>query len=137
VDVAGTINGEAATGSGQVLTGDDGESHIDGLVVKYTGTAEGLKVGDVKLTIGTAALFDRVLFNIADSYEGYVAYKQDSLQDSIKSFETRVEDMEARLDLKMENMINRFVAMESALSVMQSQSQWLSGQINSASSAWG
>jgi flagellar hook-associated protein 2 len=137
VDVAGTINGEAATGSGQVLTGDDGESHIDGLVVKYTGTAEGLKVGDVKLTIGTAALFDRVLFNITDSYEGYVAYKQDSLQDSIKSFETRVEDMEARLDLKMENMINRFVAMESALSVMQSQSQWLSGQINSASSAWG
>jgi len=137
VDVVGTINGEAATGSGQILTGDDGESHIDGLVIKYTGTAEGLKVGDVKLTIGTAALFDRVLFNITDSYEGYVAYKKDSLQDSIDSLETRIEDMEARLDLKMENMINRFVAMESALSVMQSQSQWLTGQINASYSGWG
>jgi flagellar hook-associated protein 2 len=137
VDVAGTINGEAATGSGQILKGDDGESHIDGLVIKYTGTAEGLDVGETKLTLGTAALFDRVLFNITDSYEGYVAFKQNSLQDSIDGFEIRIEEMEARLDLKMENLINRFVAMESALSVMQSQSEWLTGQINASNSAWG
>jgi len=137
VDVAGTINGEAATGSGQILTGDDGESNIDGLVIKYTGTAEGLDVGEIKLTLGTAELFDRVLFSITDSYEGYVAFKQDSLQDSIDSFETRIEEMEARLDLKMENMINKFVAMETALSVMQSQSEWLTGQINASYSGWG
>ncbi|MGD8892244.1 MAG: flagellar hook protein, partial [Desulfobacterales bacterium] len=137
VDVAGTINGEAATGSGQILTGDDGESNIDGLVIKYTGTAEGLDVGETKLTLGTAELFDRVLFSITDSYEGYVAFKQDSLQNSIDSFETRIEEMEARLDLKMENMINKFVAMETALSVMQSQSEWLTGQINASYSGWG
>jgi len=130
VDVAGTINGEAATGSGQILKGDEGESNIEGLAIKYTGTAEGLDVGEIKLTLGTAALFDRILFSITDPYEGYVAFKQDSLQDSINSFETRIEEMEARLDLRMENMMNRFMAMESALSVMQSQSQWLTGQIN-------
>ncbi len=83
-------------------------------MIKYTGTAEGLDVGEIKLTLGTAELFDRVLFNITDSYEGYVAFKQDSLQDSIDSFEIRIEEMEARLDLKMENMINKFVAMETA-----------------------
>jgi len=137
VDVAGTINGEAATGSGQLLTGNDGENNVDGLVIKYTGTAEGLDVGDIKLTLGTAELFDRVLFSITDSYEGYVAFKQDSLQDSIDGFETRIEDMEARLGLKMENMINKFVAMETALSVMQSQSQWLAGQLNTAENGWG
>jgi len=137
VDVVGTINGEAATGSGQLLMGNDGENNVDGLVIKYTGTAEGLDVGEIKLTLGTAELFDRVLFNITDSYEGYVAFKQDSLQDSIDSFETKIEEMEARLDRKMENMINRFVAMETALSVMQSQSQWLSSQINASYSGWG
>jgi flagellar hook-associated protein 2 len=137
VDVAGTINGEAATGSGQILKGDDEESNIDGLVIKYTGIAENLYVGDVKLTLGTAELFDRVLFNITDSYEGYAAFKQDSLQNSIDGFETRIEEMEARLDLKMENMINKFVAMETALSVMQSQSEWLTGQINASYSGWG
>jgi flagellar capping protein FliD len=137
VDVAGTINGEAATGSGQILKGDDGENNIDGLVIKYTGTAEGLDVGNVKLTLGTAELFDRVLFNITDSYDGYLAFKQDSLQNNIDSYEIKIEEMEARLDRKMEMMINRFVAMESALSVMQSQSQWLTGQINASYSGWG
>jgi flagellar hook-associated protein 2 len=136
-DVVGTINGGAATGSGQLMTGNDGENNIEGLVIKYTGTAEGLDVGEIKLTLGTAELFDRVLFNIADAYEGYVAFKQDSLQDSIYSFETKIEEMEARLDRKMEMMINRFVAMETALSLMQSQSEWLTGQINASYSGWG
>ena len=34
-------------------------------------------------------------------------------------------------------MINRFVAMEIALSKIQNQSQWLTGQINASYSAWG
>jgi flagellar hook-associated protein 2 len=130
IDVVGTINGEAATGSGQLLTGDDGENNVDGLVVKYTGTAENLDAGEVKLTLGTAELFDRVLFNITDSYDGYVGFKLDSLQDSIDSYETKIEEMEERLDRKMEIMINRFVAMEIALSQIQSQSQWLAAQID-------
>jgi flagellar hook-associated protein 2 len=130
VDVAGTINGEAATGSGQFLTGDDGENNVDGLVIKYTGTAENLEVGDIKLTVGTAELFDRVLYSITDSYDGYVAFKQDSLQDHIDSLGTRIDEMEVRLNQKMEKMINQFVAMEKALSQIQIQSQWLAQQIN-------
>jgi len=137
VDVVGTINGEAATGSGQILTGNNGENNIDGLVIKYSGTDEDLDVGEVKLTLGAAELFNRALFYITDSYDGYVAFKQDSLQDSIDRFETRIEEMEARLDQRMEMMINRFVIMETALSALQSQSQWLSGQLDAASSGWG
>jgi flagellar capping protein FliD len=41
-----------------------------------------------------------------------------------------MDQMEARLNQKMERMINQFVAMESALSKIQSQSQWLAAQIN-------
>lgn len=135
VDVAGTINGEAATGSGQILTGNDGETNVDGLVIKYTGSTTGA-VGNIKLTLGVGELFDRALFNITDSYDGYVAFKQDSLQDRINSLETQIEEMEARLNRKMEMMINRFVAMEVALARIQSQSQWLSGQINASYGGW-
>ena len=135
-DVAGTIKGEAAIGSGQVLTGADGENNVDGLVVKYTGTDENLDVGTITLTIGVAELFERVLYTITDSYEGYISFKQDSLQERIDSFETQIEDMEARLDRKMEMMINRFVAMEVALSKIQNQSDWLAGQINASYSGW-
>jgi flagellar hook-associated protein 2 len=136
VDVAGTINGESATGSGQVLTGDDGQANVDGLVVKYTGTSTGA-VGNVKITIGLGELFERVLYDIVDPYKkGYVAYKQDSLEERVEALDTQIEQMEARLNRKMEAMINQFVAMELALASIQSQSQWLANQISAAYSGW-
>jgi flagellar hook-associated protein 2 len=130
LDVVGTINGEAATGLGQILTGDDDETNIDGLVVKYTGTTTG-DIGTVTLTVGIGELFERVLYSIVDPYKkGYVAYKQDSLETRIDDLEQQIEQMQARLDRKMEIMINQFVKMEVTLSAIQSQSQWLAGQIN-------
>lgn len=135
LDVEGTINGEAATGSGQTLTGNSGETNVDGLVITYTGSATGL-AGNVTLTLGIAELFDRTLFNITDSIEGYVGFKQESLQNSINSFGTQIEQMEDRLDRKMESMINRFVAMETALARMQNQSNWLTSQIDGLYGGW-
>ena len=136
VDVAGTINGEAATGSGRILTGNSDEANVDGLVVKYTGAATGA-VGNVKLTIGVGELFERALYDIVDPYKkGYVAYKQDSIKTRIDGLDTRIEQMEARLDRKMQMMINRFVAMERALAAIQNQSQWLAGQLNASFSGW-
>jgi len=135
-DVAGTINGESATGSGQVLTGDKGQSSVAGLSLRYTGTDQDADVGSLKLTLGVAELFERSLFNITDSFEGYVALKQTSLQGRIDNYDTRIAKMEVRVDLKMETMINRFVAMEKALSTIQNQSAWLTGQIQSLTAMW-
>ena len=39
LDVAGEINGEEATGKGQVLTGNVGNANTDGLAIRYTGEA--------------------------------------------------------------------------------------------------
>lgn len=136
LDVAGTINGEAATGSGQVLTGNAGEANVDGLAIKYTGTVGGVDAGTVKLTLGVAELYDRALFNITDTIEGYLAFKQQSLQDSISGYETQIEEMEARLELKREQLLNRYVQMELALQKIQSQSDWLAGQLSAAAGGW-
>lgn len=139
VDVAGTINDEAATGSGQVLTGDapgSGETtSVEGLVIKYTGSGTGSQ-GTVKITMGVAELFDRVLYNISNVTDGYLDYKIESVSDRIDYFEDRIGDMEDRLNQKMETMINRFVRMELALGQLQNQSNWLAGQIG-AISGWG
>lgn len=134
-NVAGTINGEAATGSGQILTGNTGNTNTEGLSIKYTGTSPG-DVGTIKLTIGTADLFSRTLYNITDSYDGYVPFKKTSLQNSINGFQTRIDQMEAQLQLKKEMMINRFVAMELVLDNLKNQSNWLAGQLTSAASGW-
>jgi len=131
-DVMGTINGEAATGKGQKLTGNKGSANIEGLSIRYTGSSTG-NVGNIKFTTGVAEMFDRTLFNITDSYEGYVAFKKDSLSEHINDLEERIEQMNARLDLKKEAMLVRFQAMELALSKMQSMSDWLTSQLNSLS----
>ncbi|MDP3027958.1 MAG: flagellar filament capping protein FliD [Deltaproteobacteria bacterium] len=132
VNVAGAINGEAATGSGQLLTGSAPATgvttSVEGLTVKYTGTTTGTQ-GTVKITMGVAELFARKLFSITDIYEGYVGFKQESLRNSINSFETQIEQMEARLDKKMEMMINQFVAMEQVIGRLQTVSSWLTSQM--------
>ena len=146
VDVAGTINGEAATGSGRTLTGDapaeDETTSVEGLSIKVTLTtaqlaSQGEDQGNVKITMGAAEKFDRELYGITDSYDGYVAFKQTSLQNSINSFEDQIENMEARLNRKMETMITRFVAMEMALADIQNQGQWLMAQVSGSFSGWG
>jgi len=139
VDVVGKINGEDATGSGQVLTGDapaTGETtSVEELTIKYTGTETGAQ-GYVKITMGIGELFDRVLYNITNAADGYLDYRIESMGDRIDDYEAQIEELEARLDRKMEMMINRFVAMELALSKIQNQSNWLTGQINASYSGW-
>jgi flagellar hook-associated protein 2 len=135
LDVAGTINGRAATGSGQNLSGNNEEEGIAGLVIKYTGSALG-EIGNIKLTLGIAELFDRTLFSITDTYQGYVGFKQSSISDRIKNIDDYIETMQNRLDRKMEAMINRFVMMETALSKIQNMSSWLSGQLSAAANGW-
>lgn len=136
-DVSGTINGEAATGSGQALKGDEGNANTSGLSIKYTGTTGDIDAGSVKITLGIAELFERALFSIADTYEGYATFKQNSIIDQMNIYDIQIEEMEARIDKKRDQMINRFTAMELTLSKLQNQSDWLAGQINAAYSGWG
>jgi flagellin len=62
-DVAGTINGEAAVGNGQLLQGLAGNEHTDGLVVRYSGPrvavgkdAAGRPVYEAQPTTGNAGV---------------------------------------------------------------------------------
>jgi len=128
VNVAGTINTATATGSGQTLSLSSDGNNANGLSLLYTGT--GATSTTFTMNLGVADLMDRLLGFITDSTDGYVGFKQTSLQDSIDSYETRITQMEAMLERKAEMLINRFVAMELVLSKLQTQSSWLSSQIN-------
>lgn len=129
LDVAGTINGEAATGRGRILTGDSGEANVDGLTVIYTGAETG-DVGTVTLTLGVAEGFYRSLFRMVDSFEGYLTSKQNSLQDHIKRLGDQIESMEAQLERRRAAMTSQFIQMEKVISKLQSQMSWLGQQIS-------
>ncbi len=136
LDVVGTIDGESATGSGQVLTGNEGNTNTDGLSVRYRGTDDNMDMGTIKVTLGVGERFHRTLFNITDSIDGYVTFKQSSLQDKINSIDEQIEQVEARLDKKMQRLINQYVAMELTLNQLQNQSDWLVGQTNALFNGW-
>ena len=129
VNVAGTINSATATGSGQTLSLSSAGNNANGLSVTYTGTATG--ASDFIMTLGIGDLLDRQLGFITNSTDGYVAFKQTSLQDSIDSYDTQIAQLEALLQRKQETLTNRYVAMEMAMSKIQTQSNWLASQIGS------
>ena len=55
-DVAGRINGEEASGRGQVLTGKDSTNNVRGLSVRYTGTEVDTGEGTEKTFTGTVSV---------------------------------------------------------------------------------
>lgn len=128
------VNLEDAEGNGEYLTGTSGDA--EDLMIRYSGTATGA-VGSFTLTFGVAELIDRALYHITDSVDGFVANKEESLQDTIDRLDDKIYTMEGRIDRKMMILMNQFIAMEMAMSTMQSQSSWLSGQLNASFSGWG
>ncbi|MBW2071770.1 MAG: flagellar filament capping protein FliD [Deltaproteobacteria bacterium] len=127
------VNPGDAEGNGEYLKGISGDAK--GLFLRYSGTATG-DVGSITLTFGVAELLDRALYHITDPTDGQIANKEETIQDTIDRLDDRIGTMEDRLDRKMELMVNQFLAMEKALSTLQSQSNWLAGQLNAAANGW-
>ncbi len=134
VDVAGTINGEAATGTGQVLVGDAppdtlSSTSIEDLTIKVTSTSTGQK-GDVKLTMGIGESMFSEIDSIIDQFDGLLTIRMDGLQDSIDDMQKTVFAMEGRLDMETSRLNRQFVALELNLSKLQSVSSFMSQQLS-------
>jgi flagellin len=82
LDVAGEINGEEASGKGQVLTGNSGNSNTDGLAIRYTGLAlpGQLPPPDVPAQMTPPnQMLERDLGNMGRVRAGSIALAQNSL----------------------------------------------------------
>jgi flagellar hook-associated protein 2 len=116
-----------ATGEGEYLTGTSGDAK--GLLVRYSGTATG-NVGSLTLTFGVAELLNRSLYHITDSVDGLISNKTETIQKTITKMDENMAKMEDRLTQKMAVLERQFIAMETALSQFQTQSNWLTQQID-------
>jgi flagellar hook-associated protein 2 len=133
-DVAGTINGKAATGVGRLLTaqppavGD--ENPAQGLAVLYTGSTPP-ETSNVSYVLGIGGM----LFNATDpmlqSGDGQIASHQDVIQAAIDLATKRADAIQTRLDKQRETLTKRFTAMETAMSMLKAQGDALTNQINS------
>jgi len=128
-DVIGTINGEAATGAGDVLTADEGTG-VEGLSVRIGGSATGA-IGSVTVGAGILSDVEAQLEELLRTGDGQLAGILDRLGDSVDRVEDRLEDREARLEDRRQQLIARFVTLEQAIARAQSLQEQLAGQLAS------
>lgn len=121
VDVAGTINGEPATGSGQFLTGNAGNANTEGLQIQYTGTSLGL-IGSIRVVKGLGSSVNDLVSRYTDSINGFLTEVDKSFDAQMKSIDERIEETRERISLHEQNLKRKFAAMEQAIAQLQQQS---------------
>lgn len=124
-DIVGTINGEDATGSGQVLIGKSGNAMTDGLQIMYTGNTTGL-IGTMTYSKGIAPLMSELVSSYTDSVNGIIGGAAKSIDSQIETMTQSVSTMQERLKSYQGSLKLKFAKMEQAMSQLQSQSSTLS-----------
>lgn len=130
VDVAGTINNEAATGSGQFLTGNSGNPTTDGLQIQYTGTATGA-VGTISYSRGLAASIKNLLQTFTDPVNGLLTATNNSLQTQIDGLTTDMNNLAQQITDYQAQLQQQFSNMEAVIGQLQSQGSSLAAITNS------
>jgi len=120
LDIQGTINGEAATGTGQYLTGNIDNAKTNGLQILYTGTLTG-DVGAIAVTKGIASRTFDLLETFLNGSKSLFTANDESLQTQIDDLSTSITDLSSRLSLKESALRMKFANMEAAISKAQSQ----------------
>jgi flagellar hook-associated protein 2 len=125
-DVAGTINGLAATGSGQILTAAAATSG-EGLSLAISGGSLGAR-GTVNFSRGYADQLNRLATNLLAT-DGIIAGRVDGINTSIKDIDRRQEDLTARLSTIETRYRAQFTALDTMLSSLNQTSQFLTQQL--------
>ena len=132
LDVAGTINGQAATGAGQLLSANvpapGATNDAQGLALLYSGS--GVASTTATFVRGLGGTFTSLTDGIALPGTGLIDTTTTALQTSVTSLTARQTDVQARLDRDAARLTKEFTAMETAMGKLQAQGQWLTGQIN-------
>ncbi|MDW8320008.1 MAG: flagellar filament capping protein FliD [Armatimonadota bacterium] len=131
-DVAGTINGEPATGDGQFLTGNSGNATTDGLQIRVTATAPGV-IGTVTVTRGIADRVFQLIQRFTDSVNGALTEESKTVQQQIDEIKQRISAFDEAMQRRAQDLRAQFTRMETALNKMRSEAQRLAaimGQAN-------
>lgn len=126
VDVVGTINGLAAEGVGQKLTGTADE--IEGLELLITATAP--TTATLTMTQGISSRVLREIDSITDSENGLFAARATSYSSQSEDINDQITALNARLDAEEERMKAQFVALETRLSQLNSEGDFLLQQLS-------
>lgn len=124
VDVAGTIGGFIATGSGQTLTGTGDSS---GLALQISGGATGPR-GTVDFASGFAVKLNQLVENMLEN-DSLIDSRIDGINSSIKDIDTQRDSLNRRLDDVERRFRAQFAALDTLVSNMTQTSNFLQQQL--------
>lgn len=128
VNVAGTINGEACTGSGRYLTGASGNATTDGLMIKVDATTAG-SYGAVNVSQGIATRLQRYVETVLDEDSGSVAIATQGIENDIESLDDEIGRMEDSIASYLTKLRSELLAMETAIAEAESMQTYITNQL--------
>lgn len=127
LDVAGTINGAAATGRGQILTAAEPGNAAQGLMLLVQGNVTGDR-GLVNVSVGYASQLNNLIKEMV-SDTGILAAKTEGINDSIKRLTKQEENLQVRLTAIEARYRSQFVALDALMTQMQNTQSYLTQQL--------
>ena len=125
VDVAGTIGGSPATGSGRILTGTD---LYDGMELEITGGSLGYR-GAITIEEGVMTRLDSLLDTYLES-DGLLQNKTDGLNEAIDGINAQRADLADYLSQLEQRYLTKFSAMDALVAQLNATSNYLAQQLS-------
>ena len=139
LDVAGTIGGVAATGSGRTLSVPVTNTSFGGLALQITasGITPGspVSLGTFNYKPGVAAQLEGLSEQFADPIKGTFAFSMTQLNAQYKGLATQISDADVLLTQQRSLLQTQFNAMETAIAALKSTGDMLTSALSSSSSS--
>jgi flagellar hook-associated protein 2 len=133
-DAEGTIDGITADAIGGLLTLNDASSGANGLTLDVStistadiAAAPGGQIGEVTYKPGLAQSLASLLDRVTDTHDGSLSRAQASRLSDVKSLQDSIESWDLRLESRRTTLTRQFTAMETAMAALKSQTSALSG----------
>ncbi len=135
-DVAGTIDGQTAVGTGQMLSLNNSSSPANGLVLQVTATGitSATPVGTINYSPGIAQSLASLSANAILGPSGLIASSISGIQNTLTSLTPEITTQQQLVATEKKMLVQEFTKMEEALAQLSSQSQFLKYSSGSSSS---
>jgi flagellar hook-associated protein 2 len=134
---------EAATGSGQLLTGNTDNPNTAGLAVNVTLSPSQVSpnpstpVANVTVTQGLAAQLGTALNRLLDPTTGQLQTIDQNFQDQISAYQAQVKQLQQSYTNRQNQLTQEFANLETTLSNLKTTSSFLSAQTSALQSIGG
>ena len=140
-DAEGTIDGITATANGGLLTLTDDSSGANGLTIDVSNISDadvvagsgGGQIGEITFKPGLAQSLAGLLERVTDTHDGTLSRAKDSRLADVKNLQDSIESWDLRLEARRAMLTKQFTAMETAIAALRSQTSALSGLSTSSS----